>query len=99
MTAHHAVGVVEVERMAGGAVEQRGHARRAAEVGAHDGARAGLVAELRAQDLGQRLAAADQGATEPVEHALAGYGAGGLGNVVEAETAEAVPEVVGESHG
>ena len=99
MAAHHAVGVVEVERMAGRAVEQRGDSRRAVEVGAHDRARAGLGAQFRAQDVGQRFAAADQRAAEPVEHALAGHGAGGPRNVVEAQGAEAVPEVVGESHG
>ena len=55
MAAHHAVGVVEVERMAGGAVEQRGDARRAVEVRAHDRARAGLV--CRAPRAGSRTAA------------------------------------------
>ena len=54
MTAHHAVRVVEVERMAGGAVEQRGDARRAVEVRAHNGARAGLM--RRAPRAGSRTA-------------------------------------------
>ena len=99
MPAHHAVGVVEVERVTGRAVDERGDAGRAVQIRTHDGARSGLAAQLIAQDPGQRLAAPHQRATEPVEYALACDGAGRLGNVVQGQATETVPEMVGKSHG
>ena len=58
MPAHHVVRVVEVQRVAGRAVDERGDAGRAVQVRADDGARPGQTAQLVPQDPGQRLAAA-----------------------------------------
>jgi hypothetical protein len=99
MATHHGVGVVEIEGMAGGTVHERRRKGAGAEIGADH--RRGPVGghQLVAQDVGERLGTAGDGAREPVEDALARHGGDVARHVGGLEAPEAFPQPGRDGHG